>query len=190
MEISNKHPDGAGRSSIENLTRFYPAIVLAFAILFFGYDIVADLLQDDESRLHIFIESIVFVAVSTVLYGELRRVALLQTTVLEERSKTARLSGELLNVMRDQFADWGLSPSESEVAQLLIKGLSMREISQAREVKEKTIRQQATAVYAKSGYAGRHEIAAHFIEDLMTEDLFAHQATTPAFDSMPQIRSP
>jgi len=68
---------------------------------------------------------------------------------------------------------WGLSPSEAEVAQLLIKGLSMREISQAREVKEETIRQQATPAYAKSGYAGRHEIAAHFIEDFMSEDLLA-----------------
>ena len=53
---------------------------------------------------------------------------------------------------------------------MLIKGLSMKEISFAREVKEKTIRQQATSVYAKSGYAGRHELAAHFIEDLMSHD--------------------
>jgi DNA-binding CsgD family transcriptional regulator len=70
--------------------------------------------------------------------------------------------------MRSDFAEWGLSPSESEVALLLIKGLSMREISQARQVKEKTVRQQATSVYAKSGYVGRHELAAHFIEDLMS----------------------
>lgn len=174
MAISNKRAAGPVGSSVAKLTRFYPATVLACATLFFGYDIVGDLQRGNEGLLHLFIESIVFVAISTVLYGELRRVALLRATVSEERSKTARLSGELRSVMRNQFADWGLSPSESDVAQLLIKGLSMREISQAREVKEKTIRQQATAVYAKSGYAGRHEIAAHFIEDLMSEDLFAH----------------
>jgi DNA-binding NarL/FixJ family response regulator len=46
----------------------------------------------------------------------------------------------------------------------------MREISEAREVKEKTIRQQATSVYAKSGCAGRHELVARFIEDLMSID--------------------
>ena len=45
----------------------------------------------------------------------------------------------------------------------------MKEIAEARSVKEKTIRHQATSVYAKSGYSGRHELAAHFIEDLMTE---------------------
>ena len=45
----------------------------------------------------------------------------------------------------------------------------MREISEVRDVKEKTVRQQATSVYAKSGYGGRHELVAHFIEDLMNE---------------------
>jgi DNA-binding CsgD family transcriptional regulator len=72
--------------------------------------------------------------------------------------------------MREQFSDWALSPSESDIALLLIKGLSMKEISAARGVKEKTIRQQATSIYAKSGYAGRHELVAHFIEDLMSHD--------------------
>lgn len=152
-----------------NLGRYYPTIVLVAATLFFAYDIVGDLLVGSESLLHMVVEIAVFFAVSTVLYRELRRVRRLKGEVLEERARTARLSGQLLAVMRGQFAKWGLSPSESEVALLLIKGLSMREISQARQVKEKTVRQQATSVYAKSGYAGRHELVAHFIEDLMSD---------------------
>lgn len=152
------------------LKKYYQAIILASATLFFAYDIVADLLDDSESLLHIVVELLVFIAISTVLFVELRRVNRLKVEVHQERDKIARLSGELLAVMRGQFADWGLSPSECEVALLLIKGLSMKEISSAREVKEKTIRQQATSVYAKSGYAGRHELVAHFIEDLMSHD--------------------
>ena len=152
------------------LKNYYPAIILASATAFFAYDIIADLLDDSEGLFHILIESLVFLAISIVLFAELRRVSRLKLEVLKERDKTARLSGELLAVMRGQFSDWGLSPSECEVALLLIKGLSMKEISSAREVKEKTIRQQATSVYAKSGYAGRHELAAHFIEDLMSHD--------------------
>ena len=152
------------------LKTYTPAIILASATLFFAYDIVADLLDDSESLFHIVVESIVFIAISAVLFAELRRVGRLRQEVREERDKTARLSGELLTAMRRQFSEWGLSPSENEVALLLIKGLSMREIAQARQVKEKTVRQQATSVYAKSGYAGRHELAAHFIEDLMSNE--------------------
>jgi len=143
--------------------------VLVAATLFFAFDIIVDLVAKDESWMHLFVESIVFLAISTVLFQELRRLRQLKAELSEERIRTARLSGELLAVMRDQFAQWGLSPSESEIALLLIKGLSMKEIAEARRVKEKTIRQQATSVYAKSGYAGRHELAAHFIEDLMSD---------------------
>lgn len=148
---------------------YYPTLVLIAATLFFAYDIVADILAGDESLGHMVIEAMVFLATSAALFVELGRVRHLRVKVGEEQAKTARLSGELLAIMRRQFSQWGLSPSESEIALLLIKGLSMREISAAREVKEKTVRQQATTIYAKSGCAGRHELAAHFIEDLMSE---------------------
>ena len=153
-----------------NIKNLSPIIVLVSATVFFAYDIVSDLAAGDEILFHIIIESIVFLAISVVLFRELSRLSLLKVALSEERVRTARLSGELLAVMRDQFLKWGLSPSESDIALLLIKGLSMKEIAEARHVKEKTIRQQATNVYSKSGYAGRHELAAHFIEDLMSDD--------------------
>lgn len=152
-----------------NLKKLFPVIVLVSATLFFAYDIIADLSSGDESLLHILIESIVFLAISAVLLRELYRLSQLKEELSEERVRTARLSGELLAVMRSQFSRWELSPSESEIALLLIKGLSMKEIAEARQVKEKTVRQQATSVYSKSGYAGRHELVAHFIEDLMSD---------------------
>jgi len=152
-----------------NLKNLFPTIVLVAATLFFAIDITVDLLATEESWFHLLIESMVFLAISTVLFRELRRLSQLKAELSEERVRTARLSGELLAVMRDQFRQWGLSPSESEIALLLIKGLSMKEVAEARQVKEKTIRQQATSVYAKSGYAGRHELVAHFIEDLMSD---------------------
>lgn len=152
-----------------SLKHYFPAIVLVSATIFFAYDIIADLLDDSESIFHISVELLVFLSITSILFVELRRVSQLSREISREQVKTARLSGELLAVMRNQFSRWELSPSESEVALLLIKGLSMREISEARQVKEKTVRQQATSIYAKSGYAGRHELAAHFIEDLMND---------------------
>ena len=151
-----------------NLKNFYPTLVLLAAALFFAYDISADLAADEDNLLHVSIESLIFIAIGVVLFHELNSLRRLKAELTDERVKTARLSGELLDVMRNQFLQWGLSPSESEVALLLIKGLSMKEIAAARQVKEKTVRQQATSIYSKSGYAGRHELAAHFIEDLMS----------------------
>jgi DNA-binding NarL/FixJ family response regulator len=151
------------------LQGYLPAIVLASAMLFFGYDIASDIGEQADSVWHIGIELLVFIAISLVLFRELQHVRQLKQAIDIEKSKNARLAGELLAVIQAQFQTWQLSPSESEIALLLIKGLSMKEIAEARGVKEKTVRGQATSIYAKSGYAGRHELAAHFIEDLMSE---------------------
>ena len=139
------------------------------AMIFFAYDIIVDVINDGDSLVHLFIELMVFVAISYVLFRELQHVSRLNQAITTERSKTARLAGELFNVMQAQFVQWKLSPSEKNVALLLIKGLSMKEIAEARDVKEKTIRLQASAIYIKSGHAGRHELAAYFIEDLINE---------------------
>ena len=152
-----------------NVRIYLPAIVLATAMIFFAYDIVIDVLNNRDGYLHISIELIVFIAITLVLFSELKHVSRLIKEVMVEKSKTARLAGELLTVMHGQFERWGLSSSETEVAILLIKGLSMKEIASVRDVKEKTVRHQATSIYAKSGFSGRHELAAHFIEDLMSQ---------------------
>jgi len=148
---------------------YLPAIVLAFAMSFFIYDIVSDVLSNEDSLFHLSLELMVFIAISLVLFRELQHVKSLKKTIIIEKSKTARLAGELLQVMKAQFTQWSLTPSECEVSLLLIKGLSMKEIAEARQVKEKTVRGQATAIYAKANCAGRHELAAYFIEDLMRE---------------------
>ena len=66
-----------------------------------------------------------------------------------------------------QLEAWQLSAAEKEVAFLLLKGLSLKEIAQARGTSEKTTRVQAGAVYSKSGLAGRSELSAFFLEDLL-----------------------
>lgn len=66
-----------------------------------------------------------------------------------------------------QFQRWGLSDAEREVALLVLKGLSHREVSGVRGTSERTCRQQARSVYAKAGLTGRAELSAFFLEDLL-----------------------
>ena len=70
-------------------------------------------------------------------------------------------------VIEDQFTQWNLSPAEREVALLLLKGLSTKEAALVRGTSERTTSEQARAVYAKAGLAGRAELAAFFLEDLL-----------------------
>jgi DNA-binding CsgD family transcriptional regulator len=73
----------------------------------------------------------------------------------------------LSEAVKAQFQDWQLSPGEGEIGMLLLKGLSIKEIAVLRETHEKTVRQQASAIYRKAGVSGRHAFAAWFIEDLL-----------------------
>jgi DNA-binding CsgD family transcriptional regulator len=66
-----------------------------------------------------------------------------------------------------QFERWGLTAAEREVALLMLKGLSHKEIAAVREASERTVRQQARAIYAKANLSGRAALSAFFLEDLL-----------------------
>jgi DNA-binding CsgD family transcriptional regulator len=66
-----------------------------------------------------------------------------------------------------QFARWNLTEAEREVALLLLKGFSLKEIAALRATSERTIRSQARSLYAKAGITGRASLSAFFLEDLL-----------------------
>jgi len=66
-----------------------------------------------------------------------------------------------------QFARWGLTPTEREVASLLLQGLGHKQIAARTSRSERTVRQHAVAIYSKSGISGRAELAAFFLQELL-----------------------
>jgi DNA-binding CsgD family transcriptional regulator len=66
-----------------------------------------------------------------------------------------------------QFSRWNLTEAEREVALLLLKGLSHKEIAGIRAVSERTVREQARSIYGKAGLTGRTALSAYFLEDLL-----------------------
>ncbi len=89
-----------------------------------------------------------------------------QLNNITEEMKSART--QYSQIIHEQFEQWQLTKSEQEVAMLLLKGLSFKEISAVRETKEKTVRQQASTIYSKAGVEGRHDFAAWFLEDFLS----------------------
>lgn len=64
------------------------------------------------------------------------------------------------------FDRWRLSEAEREIALLLLKGLSHKEIAWQRRTSEGTVRQQALSIYRKAGLSGRSSLAGFFLEGL------------------------
>jgi DNA-binding CsgD family transcriptional regulator len=153
---------------------------LAAIALLIGWDLATDY-GKGASTLHLVLElSVLLLASGLFTFILLQRLRAAQQLRQLERSLTVRtaeaeawrdryqqtLAG-LGEAIQAQFEDWSLSDAESQIALLLLKGLSLKEISTVRGTGERTVREQARAVYRKAGLAGRSELSAFFLEDLL-----------------------
>ena len=153
------------------------AVVLLFAVAsFLLADVISDLAFGDV--LHVVLEAaaaLLAVAGGAWLWLRSRvtsrRLAAELASVREEAERWRQESRDVLLGLRSaldrQFQRWSLSPSEAEIALLLLNGMSLASIAEARGTSERTVRAQARAVYRKAGLAGRAELAAFFLEDLL-----------------------
>ena len=127
----------------------------------------------------VFERAVLFAAVSAVAWVtvELRDLRGEQAAIREDlaravalgeawRSGNAAALDDLAAAIQDQFDAWSLTPAEVDIAGLLLKGVSLRDVAALRRTSEATIRQQAQSIYRKSGLAGRRELAAYFLESL------------------------
>lgn len=150
-------------------------------------DIASDLLEHADLG-HVALELLVaVVAVSGVIYysrlalRERRQRQALVVELSNAQDERERLRKEALawrqeahdavnglaHAIDRQFERWALTGAEREVALLLLKGLSHKEVSALRGTSERTVRQQSLMVYKKAGVTGRAELSAFFLEDLL-----------------------
>lgn len=156
-------------------------LMLVIVVLGSAADLFHDL-KEGAATAHLVIEAVLIAASFTL-------IAVLAVGVVRQQRDNRRLKQELAarevalpggsspeflearhrlaKLAERQFHEWGFTATEREVALLLLKGLSFKEIAAVRDTVEKTVRQQASTLYRKSGLNGRHELAGWFIEDFL-----------------------
>ncbi len=123
-----------------------------------------------------------------VVVGSLSGAVLMMLELRAARSRASALGHQLIQVNSEaarfrqeaqlhlrglseaidrQFGLWALTASEREIGFLLLKGLALKEIAEARGTSERTVRHQALNLYKKAGVGGRAELSAFFLEDLL-----------------------
>ena len=156
-------------------------VLLAFVVAGNLTDVIYDY-REGASIAHLAVEM-------SLVAASLTLIAILSLGIWRESRSNRRLKAELQSLSRQpptsrspsllaarhdlgkvlqvQFEEWNLTQTEKEVALLLLKGLSFKEIAAVRNTLEKTVRQQASSIYKKAGVGGRHEFSAWFIEDIL-----------------------
>tara|TARA_B100000614_G_scaffold250155_1_gene259932 strand:- start:4256 stop:4729 length:474 start_codon:yes stop_codon:yes gene_type:complete len=149
------------------------AVLFGTIALFIGADLITDS-GEGAGAGHLAAELDVLVAASFGLGAMLWRLGRLRRALADAREDAGRWQEENRDLVQGlgvaiarQFSAWGLTDAESDVGLLLLKGLSLQEIADLRETSERTVREQARAVYRKSSLAGRNALSAYFLEDLL-----------------------
>jgi DNA-binding CsgD family transcriptional regulator len=154
------------------------ALLITCALI--GVDIFNDI-RDGVAPWHVVIEAgagvVSLIGLFVLLRGtitlrrrldaEIAGSAALRETAAHWRAESRRHVDGLARAIDQQLMTWRLTDAEKDVAFLLLKGYGLKEIARLRQTTEKTARAQSTAIYAKAGLAGRSELAAFFLEDLL-----------------------
>lgn len=149
-------------------------LVQALCAFFFVSDILSSFIGFQttpiswEMRELLEIGAAVGLILGVVLGGLMLRRALRDRHRAEEQLR--RASGAFMDLLQERFSEWGLTPSERDVALFAIKGLSTAEIASLRATSEGTVKAQTNAIYRKAGVSGRSQLLSLFIEDLMRDD--------------------
>lgn len=147
--------------------------IFALVMVLIGWDLYVDY-GEGGGIWHLGIETAVFLVAmvgTVVMWRQLDRTRSELSDARIEAAQWQKESAELLSglgaAIERQFERWALSAAEKDVALMLLKGLSHKEIAIARDTSERTVREQGRAVYRKSGLGGRSALSAFFLEDLL-----------------------
>lgn len=153
------------------------AAIAFFAVIatLIGWDLWGDY-GDGAGTAHLALELAVFLVAASGIVLLWRQLARANSELIVARSEAVQWRAEnqqwvqgLGIAIQSQFTRWKLSKAEAEIGLLLLKGLSHKEIAAFRQTSERTIREQARALYRKSGLAGRSSLSAFFLEDLLPQ---------------------
>ncbi|MEZ4754169.1 MAG: LuxR C-terminal-related transcriptional regulator [Bdellovibrionota bacterium] len=159
----------------------YIGIFLALIAAFTAFDILEDS-AEGVPLYHIIPECLTaIIAFCSAIYlfysfAQSRKAILEQTrqsldTALSKATEWKELADHYQQGIADginrQLNIWHLTRAEQDICYLLLKGFSIKEISELRQSSDRTVRQQASEIYKKSGVSGRAQLSAFFLEDLL-----------------------
>jgi DNA-binding CsgD family transcriptional regulator len=159
----------------DTIAIFAIVLVQAASAFFFVSDIFSSLIGFRTSPISWQYREIIQIgaAIGLVL-GLLLGALALRRSLRRQKHAEGQLrlaSGAFMELMEERFQEWGLTPSERDVALFAIKGMSTQEIAQMRQTSEGTVKAQTNAIYRKAEVSGRPQLLSLFIEDLMGEKL-------------------
>ena len=147
--------------------------------IFFTYDVIKDISEhtlhripySEADAIHTSFE---FLAVIGLLFGSISMWNSLQTSIHSNIKAIETINiqkGYFDEVAQARYVEWKFTKSEMDVARLILRGLSLKEIAVARNVSIGTVKSQTNAILKKSGTENRAGFLGLFIDEFLDESL-------------------
>lgn len=171
---------GSNPPEIGSDFRFAFTAIMAVFSAFALTDVILDW-KERGALLHVLLEILaVTAALGSIVYiwrGVQLRLIKAESTIQdlrekqkEFRSRNDEILAGMRKAVREQYALWKLTPTEASLADSLIRGYTIEEIAAMGNKSRNTVRNQAAALYEKSGMTGRNDLTAFFLSDIMGEE--------------------
>ncbi len=146
-------------------------VVQAFCAVFFLADLAADFMETGGRLLvvdpHLVIEAVATLSLVAAIAIELRVLVRLARREARLRENLSMAQAAVHEVIEEEFRAWKLSPSERDVANFLVKGMSISETAALRGSAEGTIKAHLNGIYRKAGVQNRAEMMSVLIDAIM-----------------------
>lgn len=144
-------------------------IVQIVAATYFVVDGIEDMIAEARRgiSLGVFMECLIALALLGGIVMAARYIRRLRFDIRRNAIALASARGALAEHIASRFAEWRLTPGESDVAMFALKGCDVAEIARLRGAATGTVRAQLSQVYAKAGVTSQSMLLSLFIEDLL-----------------------
>ena len=144
-------------------------LFLSFALMiFFVVDVITDIINNAPRDIHFYLEGFFVIALVYILIFQIKEIRTMEVEIKTSHQELEVLKGGLTREIEKQFNSWQLTPSEKEVAWLILKGISYSDIAKVKDISKRTVDQHSGSIFKKSNSSNRHEFVSGFIEEILT----------------------
>lgn len=174
--MNNSSPDDIlDRQGTRRGTVVAGMVVLLACMAFFGFDVVADIVEHALGGtrytlgefVHLVFEILAVAGLGFAVATLWAYHRLLQAEADRSRDTIHMLRGNFDQVLRGKFDEWGLTKAERDVTLLIIRGLSVADIASARNTAQGTVKAQSTSIFRKIGVGSKTELMSVIIDEFL-----------------------
>ncbi|WP_370032397.1 helix-turn-helix transcriptional regulator [Qipengyuania mesophila] len=154
----------------------FVVVLQALAAAFFLADLAGDMASEPADG-HLIVEGVAALTlIVSVVLGAIQIRHLIASARTDEAA-VAVARGALGQLVQLRFAQWLLTPAETDVALFALKGCDVAEIAAMRGAATGTVRAQLARIYAKAGVTSHTALLALFVDELIDTSFLRPKGT-------------